>query len=476
MALRTRLVAATILVALAALVIAGVATHAAFVRSQLRQIDDTLQGTHEPIEQAVATSSPDLERAIEDAAPGTFIALERPDGTMDVSIPAREAGHESVTADLSQLRMLRKDQLGTVDLPVFQTVRTSSPGVDMRMRVSRLGDGRMLVIGESLHEAAESGRRLVIIEFVVAGAALLIAGLLGWILVRIGLRPLRRVERTALSIAAGGGLDREVPGSKRTDEVGQLATALNTMLDRIRNAFTERDATEEALRGSEERMRRFVADVSHELRTPLAAVSAYTELFERGARDRPEDLERAMLGIDLETARMRELVEELLLLARLDEGLPLSHEPIDLNEVVVESIRAARAVAPAWPVSLRASDVVVVSGDGRRLRQVFDNLLTNVSSHTPAGTATSITIDVVDDWAVVTVSDNGPGMTSERARRIFERFYRVDASRSRSSGGSGLGLAIVDALVTAHNGKIRVDTAPGRGLSITISLPLRHPT
>jgi two-component system OmpR family sensor kinase len=240
MALRTRLVAATILVALAALVIAGVATHAAFVRSQLRQIDDTLQGTHEPIEQAVATSSPDLERAIEDAAPGTFIALERPDGTMDVSIPAREAGHESVTADLSQLRMLRKDQLGTVDLPVFQTVRTSSPGVDMRMRVSRLGDGRMLVIGESLHEAAESGRRLVIIEFVVAGAALLIAGLLGWILVRIGLRPLRRVERTALSIAAGGGLDREVPGSKRTDEVGQLATALNTMLDRIRNAFRPR--------------------------------------------------------------------------------------------------------------------------------------------------------------------------------------------------------------------------------------------
>jgi two-component system OmpR family sensor kinase len=221
-------------------------------------------------------------------------------------------------------------------------------------------------------------------------------------------------------------------------------------------------------------MRRFVADVSHELRTPLAAVSAYTELFDRGARDHPEDLERAMHGIDLETARMRGLVEELLLLARLDEGLPLAHERVDLNEVVVESIRAARAVAPAWPVSLRASDVVVVSGDGRRLRQVFDNILTNVSSHTPAGTATTITIDVDDDWAVVTVSDNGPGMTSERARRIFERFYRVDASRSRSSGGSGLGMAIVDALITAHNGKIRVDTVPGRGLAITISLPLRR--
>jgi two-component system, OmpR family, sensor kinase len=474
MALRTRLVAATILVALTALVIAGVATYAAFGRSQLRQIDDTLQGTHEPIERAVATSPSDLGRAIEDAAPGTFIALERPDGTIEVSIPAREPGHEGVTADLDQLRVPRTEQLGTVDLPVFQTVRTSSPGVDMRMRVSRLGDGRLLVIGESLRGAAESGRRLVIIEFIVAGAALLIAGLLGWILVRIGLRPLRRVERTALSIAHGGGLDREVPGSRRTDEVGQLATALNTMLDRIRNAFTERDTTEQALRYSEERMRRFVADVSHELRTPLAAVSAYTELFDRGARDRPEDLERAMHGIDLETARMRGLVEELLLLARLDEGLPLSLERIDLNEIVVESITAARTVAPAWPVSLRASDVVVVSGDGRRLRQVFDNLLTNVCSHTPAGTATSITIDVEDDRAVVTVRDNGPGMTSERARRIFERFYRVDASRSRSSGGSGLGMAIVDALVTAHNGKIRVDTAPGCGLAITISLPLRR--
>ena len=155
----------------------------------------------------------DLGRAIEDAAPGTFIALERPDGTIDVSIPAREPGHESITADLDQLRVPVTKQLGTVDLPAIRPVRASSPGVDMRMRVSRLGDGRLLVIGESLRGAAESGRRLVIIEFIVAGAALLIAGFLGWILVRIGLRPLRRVERTALSIAHGGGLDRrDLPG------------------------------------------------------------------------------------------------------------------------------------------------------------------------------------------------------------------------------------------------------------------------
>jgi two-component system OmpR family sensor kinase len=305
----------------------------------------------------------------------------------------------------------------------------------------------VLVIGISLHETDRSQRSLIAIEVIVAAAALLVAALVGGPLVRVGLRPLRRVEQTALGIAEGGDLDVELPGGHRPTEIGRLASALNTMLSRIRTVFAERDSTERALRDSEERMRRFVADVSHELRTPLAAVSAYAELCERGARDRPDDLERALRGIGFESARMRELVEELLLLAHLDEGRPSASTAVDLNEVVVDAIWAARAVSPAWPITLRASDVVVVvHGDANRLRQVVDNLLSNVRTHTPPGTVTTIELRA-DRRALLTIRDNGPGMSAAQASHVFERFYRADPSRSRASGGAGLGMAIAEALV-----------------------------
>jgi two-component system OmpR family sensor kinase len=284
------------------------------------------------------------------------------------------------------------------------------------------------------------------------------------------------VERTALVIASGGNLDHEVPGADRPTEVGRLAAALNTMLGRIRGAFAERDAKERALEASEAKMRRFVADVSHELRTPLAAVSAYTELYERGARDRPEDLERALRGISLEAHRMGELVEELLLLAHLDEGRPLDLHRVDVVEVVMDAITAARAVSPQWPIALRVTDVVNVNADASRLRQVFDNLLANVRTHTPAGTSTSVEVGIEEGQATIVIADDGPGMTPEQASRVFERFFRADPSRSRLSGGAGLGMAIVDALVTAHNGHIALDTAEDRGVRITVSLPLASAT
>jgi two-component system OmpR family sensor kinase len=280
------------------------------------------------------------------------------------------------------------------------------------------------------------------------------------------------VEATALRIADGGDLDQEVPGGRSSTEIGRLAGALNTMLERIRQAFAERDAKELALQTSEQRMRQFVADVSHELRTPLSAVSAYAELFDRGARDHPDDLERALHGIGLEAARMRELVEELLLLAHLDEGRPLRLTPVDLGEVVVEAVGAARAVSPDWPISVRMNDLVVVDGDASRLRQVIDNLLANVRTHTPIGTTATIELRTAEQWGVVTVRDNGPGMSAEAAAHVFERFYRSDPSRSRSSGGAGLGMAIVHALVEAHQGRITVAAAPDAGTTITIELRL----
>jgi two-component system, OmpR family, sensor kinase len=177
-------------------------------------------------------------------------------------------------------------------------------------------------------------------------------------------------------------------------------------------------------------------------------------------------------GISLEAGRMGELVEELLLLAHLDEGRPLDRHRIDVVEVVVDAIAAARAVSSDWPISLRVTDVVTIDGDASRLRQVLDNLLANVRTHTPPGTSTSVEVGVQDGWATIVVADDGPGMTVEQASRVFERFFRADPSRSRLSGGAGLGMAIVQALVTAHGGHIAIDTSPGHGVRITVSLPL----
>jgi len=472
MSLRTRLVAAVCLVAAVALTFAGVATYASFRSSQLREIDDILQRSHEPVEQVIEGNEPDLERSVEQAAPGLFVAVISPNGSTELTIPARSPGHEPLLIDLADLDVPTRTDGSSADVPAFSTRRATEGGTEIRLRASRLGDGTILVIGLSLEEFEESRSRLIVIEAIVAAIALLFAGGIGWLLVHIGLRPLRQVEATALRIADGGDLDQEVPGQGPATEIGRLATALNTMLGRIRQAFTERDAKELALQTSEQRMRQFVADVSHELRTPLAAVAAYAELFDRGARDHPEDLERALHGIGLESERMRELVEELLLLAHLDEGRPLTRVRVDLNEVVVDAIGAARAVSPEWPISLRVDEVVVVDGDPSRLRQIVDNLLANVRTHTPAGTKTSITLRAAGAVGVMTVADNGPGMTAEQAAHVFERFFRADPSRSRASGGAGLGMAIVHAVVEAHHGRIRVDTAPGSGLAITIELPL----
>jgi two-component system, OmpR family, sensor kinase len=302
------------------------------------------------------------------------------------------------------------------------------------------------------------------------------------------------MEATAEAIAEGA-LEARVPGADRRTEVGRLARALNVMLARIQGAFAERDATEASLRASEAsllaseaslreseaglrvsegRMRRFVADASHELRTPLAAVSAYAELFARGAADHPADLERVMKGIRGESSRMGRLVEDLLLLARLDEGRPLEHRPVELIELVADAVSAAAVVGPDWPVTLQALDAVEVIGDRERLRQVVDNLIVNVRAHTPPGTRTVVRVRrSTEGEAVIEVADDGPGLSEDQARRVFDRFYRADASRARQTGGTGLGLSIVAAIVAAHGGTVTVaSSADGSpGATFTVHLP-----
>jgi len=294
---------------------------------------------------------------------------------------------------------------------------------------------------------------------------------MGWWLVRVSFRPLRAIEDTAEAIARGE-LAERVPGDEARTEVGRLARALNVMLGRIERAFAQRDATEEELRVSEGRMRQFVADASHELRTPLAAVSAYAELFEQGAATRADDLERVMHGIGNETARMGRLVEDLLLLARLDEGRPLEREEVELVGVAAEAMKTATTVGPQWPVRLVARQPVEIVGDRMRIRQVLDNLLANVRTHCPEGTPSVITVDQEGADAVIRVEDQGPGLSPDDSARVFERFFRADPSRSRRHGGAGLGLSIVASIARAHGGTVGAASGNGGGTVFTLRLPV----
>jgi two-component system OmpR family sensor kinase len=240
------------------------------------------------------------------------------------------------------------------------------------------------------------------------------------------------------------------------------------MLGQIEDAFAERSA-------SEARLRRFISDASHELRTPIAAVSAYAELFDRGARDRPADLERSMTGIQRETRRMGLLVADLLLLARLDQGRPLEAGPVDLTELATEAVDAAHAMEPNRPIELASPAPVTVTGDAERLRQVVDNLLANVRAHTPADAAAFVRVRREGANALLEIEDRGPGLDAEGAAHVFERFYRGDPSRSRDHGGAGLGLAIVAAIVQAHGGSVELESVRGSGTTFRVTLPDREP-
>jgi two-component system, OmpR family, sensor kinase len=353
----------------------------------------------------------------------------------------------------------------------YFTAASSSPGgPSFRVRAQKdPQSGDVFVQAVPLTDQESTLHTLFVTEVAVTAAAIVLALLGGWWLVRLGLRPLEDVETTADAIAAGD-LDQRVPGADQPTEVGRLARALNVMLERIQSAFDARLRSEARLRDNEQHLRQFVADASHELRTPIAAVSAYAELFERGAADNSDDLPRVIAGIRTETARMDRLVNDLLTLARLDEGVPMQTAPVELVSLASEAVRTATAVGPEWPVHFTATRPVEVQGDKDRLRQVVDNLLANVRAHTPPGTTATVHVDQVGTEAEIVVHDSGPGMPADEARRVFERFYRADPARARTHGGSGLGMSIVWAIVAAHGGTVTAASAPGEGMTVTVHL------
>jgi two-component system OmpR family sensor kinase len=302
--------------------------------------------------------------------------------------------------------------------------------------------------------------------------ALIIAGWAGAFIIRRTLKPLDRVAATAsrvseLELDRGKvNLAQRVPESD-TDlrtEVGKVGAALNKMLDHVGSALEARHA-------SEMQVRQFVADASHELRTPLAAIRGYAELSRRSRQPVPDEIAHVLNRVESEARRMTTLVEDLLLLARLDAGRPLAHDPVDLTMLVVDAVSDAHAAGPRhdWQLDLPEEPVTVI-GDGARLHQVLANLLANARTHTPEGTTVTVGVSATDRLAMIRVIDAGPGIPAELQPHIFERFARGDSSRSRAAGSTGLGLSIVHAVVTAHGGRVTVTSQPGR-TQFTVLLP-----
>jgi two-component system OmpR family sensor kinase len=476
--LRARLVAIISLLLAAGLGIAGVLTTTVVSSFLVQQVDDELRTASVDLNPILLSLQSDIPQALpsdyyvqityendEVKALGAEAAARfgRPDLPTMTLEEAKESDSKPFTVR-SATDAAGSESWRVVALPV--TVRATGEPAVIQVSLPLVGMDRTVSI--LTRTLIMSGLGIV-----------LLGGLTAWVLVERSLRSLRTVEHTAAQIAAGD-LTLRVPEAPRSTEMGSLAASLNAMLTQIERAFAAQEA-------SEVRMRQFVSDASHELRTPVATIRGYGELYRMGALDSTDKVDDTMLRIEDAARRMGALVNDLLVLARLDEGRPVAREDVDLVALARDSVQDLHALDPTREVALVPLDAdaapgdpagqvpekLVVEGDNDRLRQVVTNLIGNVARHTPAGTPAQIALGVrkADGRAVLEVRDHGPGLDEEQGKRIFERFYRADSSRTRESGGSGLGMAIVAAIVGTHGGHVEVAPTDGGGLTVRVTLP-----
>ena len=337
-------------------------------------------------------------------------------------------------------------------------------GPRYRVVARRSGDGQIGIIAQPLTDVDDTVNRLILVEVLATSIIVVVLGAVTWWVVRLGIRPIKQMTATAVRIADGDRTQR-VPELSAATEAGELGGALNHMLGRLDDAFALQTA-------SEDRLRRFVADASHELRTPVTTIRGYAELYRVGGLADGDSLDEAMRRTEQEAIRMARLVEDLLNLAKLDEGRPLERRDVDLAALVNDAARDAAAVDPGRVITADAAAPVVVPCDEDQLRQVIANVVGNAIVHTPPGTPIELRVVADDGSACIAVTDHGPGMSPEVAAKVTQRFYRADPARARNRGGSGLGMSIADAAVSAHGGSISVDSAVGQGTTVTVTLPL----
>jgi two-component system, OmpR family, sensor kinase len=495
--LRVKLITALLALVALALAVISFTSIAVFRGYQLQQTDQQLQNLQAKVDNVMATGGPgSRELAYE---PNGYVV----EGLNSSGQTINGFGNiQHLSSPPPLIRIASDHNDGAVTVPA--TSGTGSWRVIVQaVPLENFSTGQQstgyVVVGQDLGLLENSIRYLTTLDVVVSLIIMLGLGVVSVAVVRTNLRPLDDIEETAQDIAAGH-LDRRVPDRDPRTEVGRLGQSINTMLSQIETAFHAQQESEEAAVQSEERMRRFIADASHELRTPLTAIRGFAEYYrQRGGVSTPDqgnrgslapaDLDRIMQRVEGEASRMGVLVEDLLLLARLDQQRPIEHRPVDLLVLAADAVQDTRMIAPGRPVRLdvEPGKAFLITGDEARLRQVIGNLMTNALTHTPDGTPIEVRLRsgflpgpppypgvpaASVPAAVLEVADQGQGLTPEQTQRVFERFYRADQARNRRSGGSGLGLAIVSALVAAHGGSATVESAPGQGATFRITLPL----
>jgi two-component system, OmpR family, sensor kinase len=462
--LRGRLLIGVISLVVIGLVIADIATYAALQSSLFSQLDDQVKNGHNAAISGLGGPNEGPGPPSGSGLPaGTVIELVSPSGSVLIAKTLEFPGSTPSTAMPVLPRPLPSSSEKT---PATLTL-TGTGGVSQFRAAIWPEDffsGNYVVLAIPMTGVLSTLNRLLQLEALISAGVVVATAILALLIIRIGLRPLERMGMVAQDIAAGD-LSRRVEPANGKTEIGRLGLALNGMLNQIETAFAERTA-------SNRRLRRFVADASHELRTPLTSIRGYSEMLRRGAAESPTDSELARRRIEEEAIRMTGLVDDMLVLARLDQGRALDQEPVDLQAIATDAAADARAVAPQRDINLTSSGRVVVNGDDTRLRQVLGNLVRNALVHTPPQTPIDISLSTEDSVARLSVADHGPGLAADDLDRIFEPFYRADPSRSRDSGGAGLGLSIVSAVVTAHGGHVKVHETEGGGATFEVELPL----
>jgi two-component system OmpR family sensor kinase len=453
MSLRRRLVLGFGLVALA-LVVGGFFLAGTMRNALVARVDDQLR-----------SARPDVGRGGQARASEFVFAFFDRDGNV-LSISGGDFSDANAPRPSADAVWALHDRITRPGQAVIATVPSADGGSDFRVRAffDPRPDGAFVAVARSMADVDRTFHQIVLAEVLTAVAVLSALGIVAYWVLRQGVRPLDQIADTADAISAGD-LSRRVPDPVPGTEAGRVGVAFNRMLTQIEEDIRQREE-------SEQRLKRFVADASHELRTPLTSIRGYADLWRHGGLRSDAALDDAMNRIEGESSRMGRLVEDLLLLARLDEGIPLQHVPVDLSRIAQDVVGDARVVDPERWMTVGASEPVIVIGDDDRLRQVIGNLVTNARTHTLPKTPVHVYVQNEGPNALVMVHDEGPGMDADTASRVFERFYRADRSRSRAQGGAGLGLSIVLAVVTALGGSVALDTAPGRGATFAIRIPL----
>jgi two-component system OmpR family sensor kinase len=465
--LRVRLVLALTVLALAVLPLFGAITYTLYARSEYARLDDRIRSSVPFVGRELRPTGDDASTSTDGSGDRAAVGQQGPGGPppeVPVSTYAELRGPDGKVIAKAQLAEGGQPDLPDTILPPtehehFFTTGSASGSGEWRV-LTTAGQNGTVVIAVPMGDVTNALHRLLLIQFV--GGAVLLAVLCGgaWVVVRRGLRPLEQMAHTAASIA-GGDLTSRVEVTEGASEVGELGLALNVMLDDIEDAFAERDATEQ-------RLRQFLADASHELRTPLTSIQGFAELFRIGDQDQV-DLPTVLRRIEEESARMKVLVEDLLLLARLDQTRPVELAPVDLAVLAADACTDAVAVAPDRRVTLHAPEPVVVQGDEALLRQALANLVSNVVRHTPAGSPIEVDTHREAGTALVSVRDHGDGLRPEARAKVFDRFWQADPARV--GAGSGLGLSIVAGVAAEHGGSVEVADAAGGGAVFTMRIP-----